>query len=516
MLDNDYFSHTNLSGQSPKNRIDAAGYPSSVAWGENIGWGGSTGQIDQEAHVYSRHQDLFLSPGHRQAMLSSGFREIGTGVRYGVFTVGGTGYNASMVTENFGNRSGDSFITGIVFADVIVADNFYTIGEGTTNILISAVSNGTGLSYSETTGPSGGYSLQVPDGTYTVTATGSSISPMVVSNVVVAQNVKVDFDTASIPVNVAPTITSAALTTATANVLYSYDVEASDPDVGDGLTFSLDSAPAGMTISSGTGLIQWTPTLSQTGANSVQVRVDDAGGLFDTQSFTVDVAAVSVSGDTATVRGTTGDDIFDVIAGQDYVTVNGVRYDFNASGVTRMLVEGDGGQDTITVTGDTGDDTATLSFGSVSLVSASYQIDASNVETVRMYGGGGNDTVTFYDSAGDDRYYARANTTESAMTGTGYCNYASGFGRTYAYSTFGGDDGAEFYDSTGDDQLVLRPSRTSFLTNNTKAYSQGFGTVLGYATEGGTDTIELYDSAGDESNDLGVLDYLFNQIGSWS
>ena len=76
-----------------------------------------------------------------------------------------------------------------------------------------------------------------------------------------------------------------------------------------------------------------------------------------------DVLTVSVSGDIATVHGTAGDDVFDVIAGQDYVTVNGTRYDFNASGVSRMLVEGSGGQDTITVTGDNGDDTATLSFG---------------------------------------------------------------------------------------------------------------------------------------------------------
>lgn len=196
MLDNDYFSHTNLSGQSATDRAHAAGYPGWV--GENIAWGGSTEPIDQDAHVYLRHKNLFLSPGHRQIMLSPGYREIGVGVRYGVFTPGGPGHIASIATETFGNRGGDTFITGVVFADVIVEDNFYTIGEGAANISISAVSNATGATYSATTGPSGGYSVQVPTGTYTVTASGGSIRPIIVAAVVVvAQNVKVDFDTST-------------------------------------------------------------------------------------------------------------------------------------------------------------------------------------------------------------------------------------------------------------------------------------------------------------------------------
>ena len=85
--------------------------------------------------------------------------------------------------------------------------------------------------------------------------------------------------------NQAPSIVSTPVVNATADQLYTYDVEANDPDAGDTLTFSLDAAPAGMTIDASTGLIQWTPAAAQIGANAVTARATDAGGLFATQSL---------------------------------------------------------------------------------------------------------------------------------------------------------------------------------------------------------------------------------------
>jgi hypothetical protein len=73
-----------------------------------------------------------------------------------------------------------------------------------------------------------------------------------------------------------------------------YDVDATDPDAGDTLTFSLDTAPNGMTIDPASGLIDWTPTPAQIGDHNVQVRVTDPSGLFATQSFTFTVAPVAV------------------------------------------------------------------------------------------------------------------------------------------------------------------------------------------------------------------------------
>ena len=87
-----------------------------------------------------------------------------------------------------------------------------------------------------------------------------------------------------------PAITSPPLTSATEDVLYTYDVDATDPDAGDTLTYALDAAPAGMTIGSSTGVIAWTPGNGDVGSHAVTARVTDSGGLFDTQTYTLDVA----------------------------------------------------------------------------------------------------------------------------------------------------------------------------------------------------------------------------------
>ncbi len=105
------------------------------------------------------------------------------------------------------------------------------------------------------------------------------------------------FDTQSYAIvvaaaNRAPTITTSPPVAGSENAPYSYDVDATDPD-GDALTYSLDAAPAGMTIDAVTGVIQWTPGSTQLGSNAVIVRVADPGGLFDTQSYAVVVAAAN-------------------------------------------------------------------------------------------------------------------------------------------------------------------------------------------------------------------------------
>jgi len=90
-------------------------------------------------------------------------------------------------------------------------------------------------------------------------------------------------------VNDAPSFTSTPLTKATVDALYTYDVDAADPDAGDTLTYSLTIKPAGMTIDAATGLIQWTPASHQAGANDVAVKVADNGSVpaSQTQSFTI-------------------------------------------------------------------------------------------------------------------------------------------------------------------------------------------------------------------------------------
>lgn len=100
------------------------------------------------------------------------------------------------------------------------------------------------------------------------------------------------------PTNQIPIITSTPITSATINQIYTYNLTATDPDENT-LTFSLTISPAGMTINSATGLINWTPTA--TGDYDVIVEVSDNGSPVKsiTQSFTIYVSEESESANQA-------------------------------------------------------------------------------------------------------------------------------------------------------------------------------------------------------------------------
>jgi RHS repeat-associated protein len=120
-------------------------------------------------------------------------------------------------------------------------------------------------------------------------------------------------DTATIlaeVLNLPPAIRSTPITTAAVDQAYRYDVEAADPDAGDTLTFSLVTAPAGMTIDAATGVVQWTPSDTQGGPHSVSLRVQDAAGLFATQAFLVQVSSTANQAPVAL------DDAYEVRAGE--------------------------------------------------------------------------------------------------------------------------------------------------------------------------------------------------------
>ncbi len=107
--------------------------------------------------------------------------------------------------------------------------------------------------------------------------------------------------------NVAPTIDTTAVTTATEDSAYSYDVDATDS--GDSFSFSLTTSPTGMTIDSSDGVISWTPTNTQAAASTADVTVSVADGGEDgvsatTQSFTITITAVNDAPSINTTAGT--------------------------------------------------------------------------------------------------------------------------------------------------------------------------------------------------------------------
>jgi Ca2+-binding RTX toxin-like protein len=202
MIDNDTFSHTGAGGSQPKDRMAAAGYAFTGSWaaGENIAYRGSTGPINVNALAAQLHADLFIDTnypnrGHRTNQMNPAWREVGVGTFQGVFTASGTNFNALIGTEDFAKSGTNVFLTGVAYTDAVVNDDFYTIGEAAAGVVITATRNSDNATFTTTTWSSGGYSLALPAGTYTVTATNGQLGGTVVHSGVVigTENVKRDF-----------------------------------------------------------------------------------------------------------------------------------------------------------------------------------------------------------------------------------------------------------------------------------------------------------------------------------
>ncbi|MDP3400382.1 MAG: Ig-like domain-containing protein, partial [Brevundimonas sp.] len=92
-----------------------------------------------------------------------------------------------------------------------------------------------------------------------------------------------------------PAITSTPALAATQGLSYAYKVTATDAEGGP-LAFTLDQAPAGMTIKSTSAYVAWIgwrPTNAQVGTQSVTVRATDPAGKFTVQSWNINVANVN-------------------------------------------------------------------------------------------------------------------------------------------------------------------------------------------------------------------------------
>ena len=91
--------------------------------------------------------------------------------------------------------------------------------------------------------------------------------------------------------NQAPVIISEPIITTTENNLYSYQVEASDPN-GDNLSYFLVIKPEGMKINGENGLITWVSTNEQVGIHKVIIEVSD-GKYNVSQNFEIEVFNVN-------------------------------------------------------------------------------------------------------------------------------------------------------------------------------------------------------------------------------
>lgn len=118
----------------------------------------------------------------------------------------GLNVGPALVTQDFGFRSGHQFLEGAVYADRN-GDGFYTPGEGLGGVTITVVGlHGEGT-FSVQNWGSGGYALDLPQGSYTVTASGGALtSPRITTLSIGADNVA--WDVTNSPASTTPPVTT--------------------------------------------------------------------------------------------------------------------------------------------------------------------------------------------------------------------------------------------------------------------------------------------------------------------
>lgn len=134
-------------------------------------------------------------PGHRNTIMNGNLREVGISIT--PENNPATAVGPLVITQDFGRRNGNPFLTGVVYDDAGAApDHFYTPGEGLGGVTVQALTSGTSaVRGSTTTFASGGYTLQLAAGKYDVTLSGGALGSRTVTYrdvQVGSSNVKVD------------------------------------------------------------------------------------------------------------------------------------------------------------------------------------------------------------------------------------------------------------------------------------------------------------------------------------
>jgi hypothetical protein len=193
MLARNFFAPDNPDGDSPFDRMRAAGYSFQTA-GENIAFRGTTGSIDEISTTLKLHEDLFVDEdfpdrGHRVNILKPDFKEVGVGLAFGSFIQDGTAFNSGMISTDFGSRSSSlPIILGVVYDDRN-NDQLYNAGEGLDAIKIEIAET----SDETITASAGGYGLELPENSdYSVTFSHPDFGSVTKNTHINQYNVKLD------------------------------------------------------------------------------------------------------------------------------------------------------------------------------------------------------------------------------------------------------------------------------------------------------------------------------------
>ena len=190
MADHDFQGHVGSDGSSFTDRITSAGYTGWNAAAEN-----AYAYADSVFYAHAGFNVDWGVPslGHRMNLMNFDavgpvYAEIGIGIVSEMSPA--TAVGPLVVTQDFGRRSGQLFVVGVIYQDKD-KDGFYSIGEGIGGIAVT-----TSQGNSAVTSSSGGYAIPLPgsSGSITVRAEGAALGvAQEVSVALAGANVKVDF-----------------------------------------------------------------------------------------------------------------------------------------------------------------------------------------------------------------------------------------------------------------------------------------------------------------------------------
>ncbi len=155
-----------------------------------------------------------------------------------------------------------------------------TTAGATVNLRVGGTIVGTALASGSSTTVTANLIAQLGQGTHQVVATqtlnGVTTNPTAPISVTVDSLAPVSIAANKLPTN--------------ANVGTALQYDLAHPEEGNGLRYSFDSSPPGMSVNPTTGVISWTPLSTQVGPTTVDLRLTDPAGNFVVQQFGIVVA----------------------------------------------------------------------------------------------------------------------------------------------------------------------------------------------------------------------------------
>lgn len=205
---------------------------------------------------------------------------------------------------------------------------------------------------------------------------------------------------------------------------------------------------------------------------------------------------ITVEGTHLTVRGTDGEDTFEVATDGEYrITLNGVSRRFAVESIDEITLIA-GKDDTVVLHDTAGNDTIYADPAQTRLVADGLTVVAAGAGEVTVVAdAGGIDEAHLSDSPGDDVFVGRKEL--ATLSGDGFAIRVESVEYVHAYARLGGNDRAEMHGSDADELFVGRETWSRLSGQDYAIRVKFFDEVAAHAG-GGSDHARIYDSKGDD------------------